>query len=238
MKKDNIVSSLVLGIISMFLVIAMSIQLKTIDQTDITSLESMQEEELRNEILDLKEKNQDLKDKIEENEDKIDEYNQTINNNEKTAELLAQELSDYETQIGLTDVTGEGVIITLTDSDTQSYSYSNLIDFVNELRYAGATAISINDYRIIGSTEIVEISKRFILLNGDQRISSPYVVKAIGDKEKLMDTLTLKDEGYIDLYTNADFDVKIEESDSITINKYTKDINFNYIKEKEGEDEK
>lgn len=238
MKKDNIVNSLVLGIISMFLVIGMSVQLKTIDQTDITSLESMQEEELRNEILGLKEKNQEIKNKIEENEDKIDEYNQTINDNEKTAELLAQELNDYETQIGLTDVTGEGIIITLTDTDMQSYSYNNLVDFVNELRYAGATAISINDCRVIGNTEIVEISKRFILLNGDQRISSPYVIKAIGDKQKLMDTFTLKDEGYIDLYTNADFDARIEESDNITIYKYSKDISFNYIKEKEGEDEK
>lgn len=238
MKKDNIVNSLVLGIISMFLVIGMSIQLKTIDQTDITSLESMQEEELRNEILDLKEKNEEIKNKIEENEDKIDEYTQTINDNEKASQLLEQELSDYETKIGLTDVYGEGVIITLTDTDNQSYSYNNLVDFVNELRYAGATAISINDCRVIGSTEIVEISKRFILLNGDQRISSPYVIKAIGDKEKMMNTLTLKDEGYIDLYRNADFNVEIEESDDITIYRYAKEINFEFLKDKEGDDEK
>lgn len=238
MKNNNIVNSLVLGIISMFLVIGMSVQLKTINQTDITSLESMQEEEIRNEILDLKEKNEEIGNKIKENQDKIDEYNQTINDNEKASQLLEQELSDYENRIGLTDVSGEGVIITLTDTEMQSYSYSNLVDFVNELRYAGATAISINDYRIIGTTEIVEISKRFILLNGDQRVSSPYTIKAIGDKKKMMEAFTLKDEGYIDLYTNADYDAKIEENDDITIYKYDKDINFDYINEKEGEDEK
>lgn len=231
MKEKKIVISIVLGIISIFLVTAMSIQLKTIDQTDITSLESMQEEELRKEILDLKEKNEELQGKIEENEEKIKEYNETISNNQKASDLLQSELNEYEQKIGLTDVTGEGVIITLTDTDMQSYSYNNLVDFVNELKYAGATAISINDCRIIATTEIVEISKRYILLNGDQRVSSPYVIKAIGNKQKLVDTLRLKDEGYIDLYSNADYDVKMEESNNITINKYDKNINFEYIKE-------
>ena len=235
MKKDKIVISIVLGIISMFLVIGMSIQLRTIDQTDITSLESMQEEELRNEILSLKEKNEEIENKIEENEDKIKEYTQTINDNQKASELLEAELQDYETKIGLTDVYGEGIIITLTDTDNQSYSYNNLVDFVNELKYAGATAISINDYRVIATTEIVEISKRYILLNGDQRVSSPYVIKAIGDKDRMLEILNLKDEGYIDLYRNADYDVNLEESNNIIIYKYNKDINFEYIKE--GEDE-
>ena len=235
MKNNKAVISVVLGLISMFLVIGMSIQLKTINTTDITSLESMQEEELRNEILNLKEKNEEIQSKIQENEEKIKEYNETINNNQKASELLQTELQEYEEKIGLTDVSGEGVIITLTDTDMQSYSYNNLIDFVNELKYAGATAISINDCRIIATTEIVEISKRYILLNGDQRISSPYVIKAIGDKEKMLEVLNLKDEGYIDLYKNADYDVKLEESNNITIYKYNKDINFEYIKE--GEDE-
>lgn len=219
----------------MFLVIVMSVQLKTINQTDITSLESMQEEELRNQILDLKEKNKDIENKIEDNEGKINEYKETLNNSQKASELLQNELQEYEEKIGLTDVTGEGIILTLTDTDEQSYSYSNLVDFINELKYAGATAISINDYRIINTTEIVEISKRYILLNGDQRVSSPYIIKAIGNKEKMLETFNLKDEGYIDLFRNAEYDVKIEESDNITIYKYDKDINFEYLKE--GEDE-
>lgn len=56
MGKNKVVISIVFGIIAMFLVVIMSIQFKTINQTDITSLESMQEEELRNQIVELKEK--------------------------------------------------------------------------------------------------------------------------------------------------------------------------------------
>jgi len=234
MKKDKIVISIVLGIVAMFLVIIMSIQLKTINQTDITSLESMQDEELRNEIVSLKEKNEEIENKISENEGKINEYRETLNNNQKASEVLNNELHEYEEMIGLTDVTGEGVILTLTDTPYQSYSYGNLVDFVNELKYAGATAISINDNRVINTTEIVEISKRYILLNGDQRISSPYIIKAIGDKKKIVETLSLKDEGYLDLYKNEGYDIKMEENDNITVNKYNKEIKLEYINK--GED--
>lgn len=234
MKKEKLIISIVFGVISMFLIFMMSVQLKTINQTDITSLETMQEEELRNEILDLKEKNDEIEKKIEDNEQKINEYKETLNNSQKASELLNNELHDYEEQIGLTDVSGEGIIITLTDTDEQSYSYSNLVDFVNELKYAGATAISINDNRIINTTEIVEISKKYILLNGDQRISSPYIIKAIGDKNKMLETLNLKDEGYVDLYKNAGYNIKLEENNNITIYKYNKEINLEYIEK--GED--
>lgn len=234
MNKNKVVISIVFGVISIFLVTIMSIQLKTIDQTDITTLESMQEEELRNEILQLKEKNGEIENKIDENEEKIKEYEETLNNNQKASELLDNELKEYEELIGLTDVSGEGIILTLTDTDIRSYKPSNLVDFVNELKYAGATVISINDNRIINTTEIVEISKKYILLNGDQRISSPYIIKAIGDKQKMLETLNLKDEGYIDLYKSAEYDIKLEENSNITIYKYNKDINIEYIKE--GED--
>lgn len=234
MKKEKLIISIVFGVISMFLIFMMSVQLKTINQTDITSLETMQEEELRNEILDLKEKNDEIEKKIEDNEQKINEYKETLNNSQKASELLNNELHEYEEQIGLTDVSGEGIIITLTDTDEQSYSYSNLVDFVNELKYAGATAISINDNRIINTTEIVEISKKYILLNGDQRISSPYIIKAIGDKNKMLETLNLKDEGYVDLYKNAGYNIKLEENNNITIYKYNKEINLEYIEK--GED--
>lgn len=67
------------------------------------------------------------------------------------------------------------------------------------------------------------------MLNGDQRISSPYVIKAIGDKNKILEVFNLKDEGYIDLYKNAGYDIKIEENDNITVNKYNKEINFEYV---------
>ena len=54
------------------------------------------------------------------------------------------------------------------------------------------------------------------------------------ENKKLLETLNLKDEGYIDLYKNAGYDIKIEENDNITIYKYNKDIDLKYIDK--GED--
>lgn len=233
MKKNKFFISIIFGIISMLLVVMLSIQFKTINQTDIATLESMKEEELRNEILELKEKNEELELKIKENIEKIDEYKETMNNNQKASDLLSNELKEYETKIGLTDVVGEGIILTLTDTSNQSYSYRNLVEIVNELKYAGATAISINDNRIINTTEIVEITKRYILLNGDKRVSSPYIIKAIGDKNKMVETFNLKNEGYVDLYKNAGYSFNLEESNNIIIKKYDKEIKFEYIEKGE-----
>ena len=48
MNKEKIKISIVLGIVSIFLVSLMGVQIKTIKKTDITALETMQEDELRN----------------------------------------------------------------------------------------------------------------------------------------------------------------------------------------------
>lgn len=64
---------------------------------------------------------------------------------------------------------------------------------MNELKYAGAEAISINDNRIINLTDIVTLNDSFIVMyNGSVEISSPFVVKAIGDKATLLSTLNTK----------------------------------------------
>ena len=43
--------------------------------------------------------------------------------------------------LGTTDVTGEGVVVTLTDTDESNITADDLITLVNELRFAGAEAI-------------------------------------------------------------------------------------------------
>ena len=55
---------------------------------------------------------------------------------------------------------------------------SDLSEITNELKYAGAEAISINGIRLTPLMDVTSTSNNIILLNG-QKISSPYVVKAI-----------------------------------------------------------
>ena len=49
---------------------------------------------------------------------------------------------------------------------------------VNELKEAGAEAISINDERIINMTDIVSVNENTVIRVNQQRVVSPYVIKS------------------------------------------------------------
>ena len=61
-----------------------------------------------------------------------------------------------------------------------------------------------------------------------EKISSPYVVKAIGDKTYLKSALTIKN-GYVDLKEKEGYDISIQEKANIKINKYSEKVNLKYI---------
>lgn len=132
---------------------------------------------------------------------------------------------------------GEGVIVTLNDGvEKKAYGEEeeakiealDLIYLVNELRLAGAEAISINDERIINMSDIVNISDRYILVNS-QRVEAPYTVKAIGDKTYLQSALSIKN-GYIDQRTAKGKSVTVETKNSVKILKYNGNMTLKYMK--------
>ena len=148
----------------------------------------------------------------------------------------------------MTDVQGEGITIILTDNGGQelnnssdekivSISSLDLLRVIRDLFSAGAEAISINDQRIVGMSDIFLIgssSTPFIQVNG-QRITSPYVIKAIGNKAYLESAVSintsmvqaLKEEGH---------GVEIQSSGYnklVVIKAYTGTIITKYMKDKE-----
>ena len=136
--------------------------------------------------------------------------------------------------LGKTDVEGEGIEITLRETDNKEISQINaddLLVIVNALKLAGAEAISINDERIINMTDIVNIDANtdnlFVRING-QRILAPYVIKAIGNQSYLESAL-IGNGGYVDELRTIGHDVTIEKKDKITILKYDDEITTKYI---------
>ena len=101
---------------------------------------------------------------------------------------------------------------------------------VNELKEAGAEAISINDQRIVYDTYIVDISNTYIRINGQEMIVSPYVVKAIGNPTYLESGLSKKQYGYIDTKLAEGKDVTLKREKNIVINKYDGDLSMEYAK--------
>ena len=64
MKKGQITITITIGLVFFILTAVIFVQFKTINQTDIISLENMREDELRTEISGVKQKIEDLKKEI------------------------------------------------------------------------------------------------------------------------------------------------------------------------------
>ncbi len=227
MKKGKVTITITIGLVFLILTAVMFVQFKTINQTDITSLENMREDELRTEISSFKQKIEDLNKEITDTDSKIAEYQKAIDSNKEASELLSQELEQQNNILGKNDVKGNGIIVTLTDTNDQKITPEDLRELLNQLKEAGAEAISINGQRIVYDSYIVDISGTFISVNG-KRIVSPYEVKAIGNSTYLESGLSKKQYGYIDTKLEEGKDVKLVRKDNITIEKYTGDLNFEY----------
>lgn len=232
MEKGKVVISIVVFFISIVLVSLIFIQFRTVEETNLMGIESMREDELRQEVLEWKNKYNEINGKLESNNQKIKEYTDIIQNNQQSSELLDAELKEYNMLVGKTDVTGDGVVIKLTDTSEMSYVASNLTYLINELKYAGAEAISINNQRIINLTDIVQISGKYILVNGE-RIVSPYEIKAIGNQEQLEEVLNFPNEGFIPYYQNKGYAIEMSLQSNIKIEAYNQEIVLKYIEEGE-----
>ena len=232
-KKMKI--SLILGGMCVALSCGIAIQVRTISRIGTTTSRNSTENELRDAILRTKE-NYDNLYANEEKAEKLleDERKSATENNSELAEIQ-ENIKTLSTQLGLTDVTGKGVIIKVDDAMVQSTFDPNstivhaedLISIVNELKNAGAEAISINDQRIINMSDIVDINETFIKVNG-QRILAPYVIKAIGNSSYLETALT-GNGGHVDEMKKIGQNISIEKMNKVKILKYDGEIKTKYI---------
>lgn len=234
--KAKITMTISMGCISLILVMLMFTQFKTVDKTDITAIETMRETELRTELASWKSKYDEVSTKVEEQDLKINEYNEELKNDQNISTTLENEVKEAESYLGLTDLQGEGIIITLSDKDIYNIEYGDILSLVNELNIADAEAISINDERVVSMTDITLVNNRIILVNA-KKISGPYVIKAIGDKKYFESALNIKG-GYIDYITSNGKGIEYELEDNITIPAYEEKekLEMQYAKPENKED--
>lgn len=227
-RKNKIVVSLIIGLMCFVLVFTMFVQFNTIEQTDLANIATMRETELREELTKWNTRYEELYAKYEEEEIKKQEYQNGLGTDDEASDLLERELDETNILLGLTDVTGPGIIVTLSNNSNKNIDAYDLLELVNELRLAGAEAISINDERIVAMSDIVDINYSFIVVNGN-RISSPYVVKAIGNQTYLESGLTAKEYGYMDnIIKGNGKTATLERNDNIQIPKFTGKLEMNY----------
>ncbi len=149
---------------------------------------------------------------------------------------LNQEIERYKMYAGLTEIVGEGVVIIVNDADRallDTETPNDLVvhdqylrEIVEDLRIAGAEAISVNGTRIItGITEII-CNGPTIRINGIQQ-AQPFIIRAIGDRYKL--AAMLQDtESLTHALKRRGFAMEVNTQVQLTIDKLQKPAQYKY----------
>ncbi len=201
---------------------------QTADTTN-TRLETLQE--LYNQEVD---RTEGLERQLAQVQEELALYRQQASEGSAQGEALRAEVEKLELTAGLVEVTGPGVAVVLTDStavnttgDEANYLIhdSDLLKVVNELRSAGAEAISLNGERLLATSEI-RCTGAVVTVNGRQ-YAAPYVIFAIGDPATLYNALTMRN-GVVDILGQWKIQVQVTTSEQLTIPKYQGAVEYRY----------
>lgn len=136
----------------------------------------------------------------------VSELRRSSESDAAAADAIEQQLRSLQVLSATTPVTGPGVMVTVTDPGG-NITYDAIIDIVQELRDAGAEAISINDERVGVATAFAERDGR-IIANG-RVIEAPYRIAAIGQAATLEGGLKIPG-GAVDAISAIGRSVKVE----------------------------
>lgn len=146
----------------------------------------------------LEEEQKTLKARIGQLRQELAAYQQDTAATTGLLEEIGAELDRQKAMAGLVAAHGPGLEVTLDDSRRQAippgadpsayivHEY-DLRDVVNLLWTAGAEGIAVNEERVVGTTSIY-CAGSTVMVN-DTRLSPPYIVRAIGDPNRLEDYL-------------------------------------------------
>lgn len=183
-------------------------------------------EEQENDIASLEETIASLHQQISEIQEKQVE-------GEARFETINAYIENLRMQSGLTPLEGPGIKVTLDDnpkgaeaaktSDILTYNPENYIIhdknvlyMVNDLKNAGAEAISVNNQRIISTSNIRCVGT--VILVNSTRMAPPYEITALGDPEQLEQGV-LNGQEYKFLKIK-DFPIKIEKFEKLEVPAY------------------
>ena len=180
---------------------------------------------------------EDLSERLKVMETENKQLLQEINELRKKGADRARDHGQERLQLlaGTTDVEGAGIEIVLDDSNIPKKANENpnlyiihdedLLRVLNELRAAGAEAISINDQRIVAVSE-VRCAGPTVSVN-NVRSAPPYVIKAIGAPKTLTSALRLRG-GVVETFEFWGIQVKIKSEDKVHIPALKAPRNFEY----------
>ncbi|HOJ09003.1 MAG TPA: DUF881 domain-containing protein [Clostridiales bacterium] len=171
----------------------------------------------------------ELKAEIEQNRKKIEEYLKSyieLNDDRKLKDLWTA-LYDAKLKAGFTDVEGPGLVIKLDDapskkSDDPLLSIIHDADIqiiLNELKKAGAQAISINGERIVATSE--QLCAGPTIRINKEVYSVPYRINVIGPPDDLYYSLMMSER--VILMRKQGIRITVGRSNKVLVEQYKKD---------------
>lgn len=233
---NNKTETIILGIMCFALTIAIAVQVNTVNNNGSTIGYKQSESNLKAQVLRMKEKYEEEYAELEDLTQELETIRQQLSSNNDELKELEDKIKEDNLLLGNTDVKGQGVTITLNDGKSEANLFNpndllvhaeNVLLVVNELRNAGAFAISINDERIVNKTAI-SCDGNVLVINGE-KIGTPIVVSAIGSQSRLATldraggTLEIK---FRMLGKTAEF----KKVNNVQIPKYTGVYSYKYAK--------
>jgi len=186
---------------------------------------------------------ENLKKSINELNQKLKDYEVSLEESGSIYSSMMEEWRKIRNYAGLEKVSGPGIIITMNDSKKEVEIGDNpelyiihdidVLEVINELRAAGAEAISINGERILGTTNI-ECGGPIIIIDG-KRHATPFIIRAIGDP-KVLEASILAPNSYIDLMEYTGIEIDVQKVENIVMDGYKSPLKLKYQKSiEEGE---
>lgn len=165
--------AITLGIVCIILTIAICVQVNTIRNSNTTVAQTFAEDNLRDEVLKWKEKYDDIAEELDKAEKKLTKIREESTQNDTISSEKEEQITLNNNLLGMTNLVGRGIEMTLTDDPNATRETISIYDdiarhivhdadlraIVNELKNAGAEAISINGQRIVNTTAITCIRK-------------------------------------------------------------------------------
>ncbi|OPX85627.1 DUF881 domain-containing protein [Pelotomaculum sp. PtaB.Bin117] len=152
--------------------------------------------------------------------------------------VLRDELEKAKVEAGVSELSGPGVEVTLSDSNINLRPGQNpnlyvlhdedLLKVLNEINAAGAEAVSINGQRLLATTE-VRCTGPTIVLNKSKRLAPPFVITAIGNPDTLENSLKMKG-GVAEALQVWGIQVSVKKIAQVTVPAYSGGIKFEYAK--------
>lgn len=235
MKK--VTSQIFVAIVCAFLGFLLAHQFKLLNEKDKMNV-ATQSLDIMAEIDALKKEKEEL---TKENSSLSQELKQLEEAAAQEGDLEAEikkQLDNARMNLGLVDVKGPGIIITITPksnifssntSTSRSISEDEIVHVVNSLRYIKAEAISVNDFRLTPQSGIKN-SGDWIWIGTAGQIDpkEKIVIKAIGDKQAL--SVAANFQGVLNYGALQNYYCEVKESDEIIINKTNQSLKNEYIK--------